>query len=87
MSQDIAAIILIVMAAVLPVAISLLTKWRKRWNRRRMLKASAGIRTQAGYVPRHLSTGHKADGGAPAAAIWSPALADFAPEEAIAGTV
>jgi hypothetical protein len=65
MSQDIAAVIMIFAATILPVAISLSTKWRRR--RRTAVKASRSIRSSTGYAPRHLSTGRRTGAAAAAA--------------------
>jgi hypothetical protein len=65
MSQDIAAVIMIFAATILPVAISLSTKWRRR--RPAAVKASRSIRNRTGYTPRHLSTGRRTAAAAAAA--------------------
>jgi len=53
MSQDIAAVVLVLAAAMGPVAPTILAKLRTR--RRRMLKQASGTGVRPGYAPRHLA--------------------------------
>jgi hypothetical protein len=86
MSQDIAAVIMILAAAILPVATNVLTRRRRRRSYPGTVKATPGLRVRTGYVPRHFSTGRRTRYGGKAAGSdtwWSPALGDFAPEDAV----
>jgi hypothetical protein len=76
MSQDIAAVILVLAAAIVPIALTLLTKLRAR--RRRTVRTASGIST--GYAPRHLTPAGRRHPVRPDT-WWLPALGDFASDE------
>ena len=82
MSQDIAAVILVLAAAIVPIALTLLTKLRTRRRRRRIVKRSHGLSTRTGYAPRHLATGRRRPAGPDT--WWMPALGNFASNENLA---
>lgn len=82
MSQDIAALIIVLAAAVLPIAITLPTRRPRRRRYPGTVKASPGIRVRAAGVPRHFATGGRPH--SPASGIWPPpALVGFAAEESV----
>jgi hypothetical protein len=64
MSQDIAAVILVLAAAIVPVALTLVAKLRTRRRRRRTVKTASGISVRSSYVPRHLAAGGRRPAGA-----------------------
>ncbi|MFD1212598.1 hypothetical protein ACFQ36_11175 [Arthrobacter sp. GCM10027362] len=74
MSLDIAAVILVLAAAVVPVALTLLTKLRARHRRRMKTASSAGT----AHAPRHFATGSRPAGQD---TWWLPALGNFASDE------
>jgi len=70
MILNVAAIAIVVAAAIVPVALTLLSKLRARRRRRRM---------KAAYVPRHLATGKLSTAGPDA---WRlPGPGNFADEK------